>query len=69
MEVMEGPSVPDQLVGIGQDLIGLPRLALVAIIGVTMHLRHDGVNMVVRNPVEDVHKPRRDAPMALFHAN
>jgi len=34
-----------------------------------MHLRHDGVNMVVRNPVEDVHKPRRDAPMALFHTN
>jgi len=69
MEFMEGPSVTDQLVGIGQDLIGLPRLVLVDIIGVTMHLRHDGVNMVVRNLVEDVHKPRRDASMALFHPN
>jgi len=65
---MEGPSVTDQLVGIGQDIIGLPRLALVAVIGVSMLLRHDGVNVVVRNPVEDVHKPRRDALMA-FHTN
>jgi len=69
MKVMEGPSVTDQLVGISQDLIGLPRLALVAIIGVTMHLRHDGVNMVIRDPVEDVDEPRRDAPMALFNTN
>jgi len=69
VEVVERMSVRDQLVGIGQDLIGLPRLALIAIVGVSMHLRHDGVNMVVGNPVEDVHKSRRDAPMALFNTN
>jgi len=33
-----------------------------------MHLRQDSVNMVVGNPVEDVRKPRRDAPMALLNA-
>jgi len=69
MEVMEGPSVTEQLVGTGQNLIGLSRLALVAIVGVAMHLCHDGVDMVVGNPVEDVYKPRRDAPRALFNTN
>jgi len=54
VEVVERTTVTDQLVGIGQDLIGLPRLALVSIVGVAMHLRHDGVNMVIRDPVEDV---------------
>ena len=69
VEVVKRTSVANKLDGIGQDLVGLPRLAFVAIVCVTMHLRHDGVNMVVRNPVEDVYKPRRDAPMALLNTN
>jgi len=69
VKVVKRTSVTDQLVGTGQDLIGLPLLALVAIVGVAMHLRHDSVNMVVRNPVEDVYKPQRDAPMALLNTN
>jgi len=69
VKVLKRTSVTDQLVGIGQDLIGLPRLALVSIVGVAVHLRHDGVNMVFGNPVEDIHKPRRDAPVALFNTN
>ena len=69
VEVVQRASVTDQLVGIGQNLVGLPRLALVAIVGAAVHLRHVGVDMVVGNPVEDVDKPRRDAPMALFNTN
>jgi len=51
VEVVERTSVTDQLVGIGQDLIGLPRLALAAVVGVAMYLRRDGVNMIIRDPV------------------
>ena len=64
-----GRSETDQLVGIGQDFIGLPRLALVAVVGVAIYLRHDGVNMIIRDPFEDVDEPRRDAPVALFNTN
>jgi len=69
MKVMEGPSVTDQLVGVRQTLIRMPRLALVAIVGVSVHLRHDGVNVIVGDPVEDFNEPRRDAAMALFNMN
>jgi len=69
VKVMERASVTDQLVGIGQNLIRLPSLALAAIVGVAVHLRHDGVSMVIGDPVEDVYEPRRDAPMALFDTN
>jgi len=69
VQVVEGPSVTGQLVGVCQNFIRLPRLALVSIVGVTVHFRHDSVDMVVRNPVEDVDKTRRDAPMALFNTN
>jgi len=51
VEVMERASVTDQLVGIGQNLIRLPRLALGAIVGVAVHLRHNGVDMVVGDPL------------------
>ena len=34
-----------------------------------MYLRHDGVNIIIRDPVEDVNEPRRDAPVALFNTN
>jgi len=58
-----------QLVGIGQNLTRLARLAFVAIVGVAVHLRHDGVDVVIGDPVEDVDETRRDAPMALFDTN
>jgi len=66
VEVMKRASGTDELVGLGQNLIRLPRLALVAIVGVAVHLCHDGLDMVVGNPIEDDKEPRRDAPMALF---
>jgi len=66
---MERASVTDQRVGIDQDLIRLPRLALVAIVNVAVHFRHDGVDKVIGDPVEDADEPRRDAPMALFDTN
>jgi len=69
VDVIERASVTDQLVGIRQNLIRLPRLALVAIVGVAVHLRHHGVDMVVGDPVEDVNEPLRDAPMSLFNTN
>ena len=47
VEVVERPSVTYQLVGVRQDLLRLSRLALVAIIGVPVHLRYDGVDVVI----------------------
>jgi len=47
VEVVERPSVTDQLVGIRQDFERLSRLTLVAIIGVPVYLRHDGVDVVI----------------------
>jgi len=69
MEVLERPSVTDQLVGIRQDLVRLSRLALIAIIGVPVHFRLDGVDVVVGHLIEDFNEPRRGAPMALFRTN
>jgi len=66
VKVKERASVTDQLVCKGQNLIRLPRLALVAIVGVAVHLRHDGVDMVIGDPIEDVDEPRRESPMALY---
>jgi len=69
VDIVERAPVADPLVGIGQNLIRLPRLALVAIVGVAVHLRYDGVDTVIGDPVEDADEPRRDAPMALFETN
>ena len=60
---MERSSATDQLVGIRQDLVRSSRLALSAVLGVAMHLRHDGVDVVARNIVDDVDETRRCASM------
>jgi len=69
MGVVERPSVTDQLVGIRQDLLRLSRLAMISVIGVPMHLRHDGVDVVFRHIIEDVDEPRRGALIAFFDTN
>jgi len=48
MEVVERPSVGDQLVGVGQDFIRFSRLALISIVGVPVNFHLHGVDMFVR---------------------
>jgi len=66
VEVVERPSVTDQLVGIRQDLVRLSNLTLVAIMSVPVLLRHDGVDVVISYLIKDVIEIRRGAPDDLF---
>ena len=69
MEVVELPSLTDQLDGIGQDLVRSTRLALVSTVGFAVHFRHDGIDMVVWHAEKDVYKPLGGASMALLDTN
>jgi len=69
VKFMERPSITDRLAGIRQGLVRLSRMALFVITCVPMHLRHDGVDQVIKYPHDDAYEARRGAAMAYFDKN
>jgi len=69
VKVLQRPSFTEQLDGMRQDLACLSHLALIVIISFPVHLRHDGVDLIIGYPVEVVNEARRRASVALFNTN